>query len=31
MDWQYMDKPFDRQAWAVLLFGWGVALWLTLG
>jgi len=24
------DRPFDRQAWAVLVFGWAVALWVTL-
>jgi len=24
------DMPFDRQSWAVVLFGWAVALWLTL-
>ena len=26
-----MDKGFDRQSWAVVLFGWAVALWVTLG
>jgi hypothetical protein len=24
-------KPFDRQDWAVVLLGWAVALWITLG
>jgi len=24
------DRPFDRQTWAVVAFGWAVALWLTL-
>jgi hypothetical protein len=23
------EKPFDRQAWAVIVFGWAVALWVT--
>jgi len=23
------DAPFDRQAWAVVLLGWAIALWLT--
>jgi len=24
------EKPFDRQSYAVLLFGWVVALWVTM-
>jgi hypothetical protein len=24
-------NPFDRQDWAVVLLGWAVALWMTLG
>jgi len=24
-------RPFDRQDWAVILLGWAVALWVTLG
>jgi len=24
------ERPFDSQAWAVLLLGWAVALWVTL-
>jgi len=24
-----MDKAFDREAWAVVLFGWAVALLVT--
>jgi len=24
------DRPIDRQAWVVLVFGWAVALWVTL-
>jgi hypothetical protein len=31
-DWEAEmdDRPFDRQAWVVLVFGWAVALWVTL-
>jgi hypothetical protein len=30
-DWEAnMDRPFDRQAWMVVAFGWAVALWVTL-
>jgi len=25
------DAAFDRQSWAVVMFGWAVALWVTLG
>jgi hypothetical protein len=25
-----MDKSFDRQSWAVVAFGWALALWATL-
>jgi len=24
-------RVFDRQDWAVLLLGWALALWVTLG
>jgi len=23
-------EPFDRQAWAVVVLGWAMALWMTL-
>jgi hypothetical protein len=26
-----MKTPFDRQDWAVVLLGWAVAPWITLG
>jgi len=25
-----MDQSFDRQSWAVVAFGWALALWATL-